>query len=460
MVELVRDNDMPGGVLYSRGSHVLYTTNLASDALPKPSEVVLENLRGQDVAFWGDANDFPQQVIADIEMSDIIPTVIDWKARQLIGEGVAYGNMVPGPGGSLVLEPIQVPEIEHWLRRTAFDLYCEEAALDFYTFYNANAELEKARNGQFVGVYSKDQSWRRYGVNDKRGMITKAYESACWSTATDLTDKKKVISLPAIDPYLIDSQLAEATPGRMVLPLRIQTRGRKYYALAPWNGLRANGWLALAIAIPKMKLRLIQNLMQAQYQIEIADTYWPGKYKNWKDLSDKEKRQKYADEVKAFEDLMFSDEEVGKPKTLMTQKVWNQVKGEMYSLWTITPLRMETPTGAYIEDGQEADFHIVRSLGVDPSLVGISPGKNNTSTGSGSDARVKRTNYLISVRPHGQHLLRMMPPISEVNGWNKDYNGGKPLHWMFRSLHAATLDRTSMVSVNPKENTTENDGAV
>jgi hypothetical protein len=460
MPELIRDGDMPGGVLYSKGSRALYTTNLASQDLPKPSELVLESLQSQDVAFWGTANDFPQQVLCDVEKSDIIPTVLDWKARTLVGEGVAYGNMEPGPGGSLILAPMQVPEIERWFSRTSFDLFCEEAALDYYHYYNANAELEKARNGQFVGVYSKDQSWRRYGVNNSSGLIDKAYESACWSTATDVKDRKKVISLPAIDPYMVESQMIEAQPGRMVLPLRIQTGGRKYYALAPWNGLRASGWFALAIAIPKMKLRLIENLMQAQYQIEIADTYWTGKYKDWKDLGDKEKRQKYADEVKAFEDLMFSEDEVGKPKTLMTQMVWNQVKGEMYSLWKITPLRMETPTGAYVEDGQEADFHIVRSLGVDPALVGISPGKNATSAGSGSADRVKLTNYKLSVRPHSNHLLRMMPPIAENNGWNKDFNQGKPLVFMFRSLHTATLDRTSMVSGDPAENIKETDAAV
>lgn len=446
MPEFVRDGDMPGGVLYSKGSRALFVTNLASQDLPRPSELVLESQREQKVAFWGDMNDFPDLVMQDIESSDLILTVNDWKSRTLVGEGVAYGNLVPGPGGSLVLQPEQWPEIDRWFDRTSFDLFCEEAALDFYHFYNANAELEKARNGQFVGVYAKDQIWRRYGVNDSRGLITTAYECAQWSTATDLTDRKKVITLPAIDPYMVEQQMAEAKPGRMVLPLRVQTGGRKYYALAPWNGLRASGWLALAIAVPKMKLRLIQNLMQAQFQIEIADTYWTGKYKDWATLSDKDKREKYADEVKAFEDLMFGEEEVGKPKTLMTQMRYNQHKGDMYSLWRITPLRMEQPTGAYIEDSQEADFHIVRSLGVDPALVGISPGKNQTSAGSGSADRVKRTNYLLSVRPHGKHLLRMMPAIAEINGWNKRLNGGRPIQFMFRSLHTATLDRTSMVS--------------
>jgi hypothetical protein len=458
----IQDKDMPVGVVYSTRTNTLFITNAGAKDFPQPSEVVLENLSNQDVEFWGATNSFPQEVIADIEGSDIVDTVIDWKARQLVGEGVIYGNLAEGPGGSAILNPLFVPEIDRWLNRTNFNLYSYEAALDFYTFYNANAELERNRLGEFIGIFSKDQSWRRYGKNDPRGMITKAYESATWDKVSDLKDGKKVISLEALDPYYnLVAQIEESKNYRHVMPLRFQTRGRKYYALAPWNGVRASGWLHLAVAIPKMKLRLIEQLMQPPTQIEIHDRYWPRQFgaETWKNANDEQKRKLINQEVRKFEDMMFSPEEAGKPKVLMTGQM-DGPKGESLSLWKISHIGTSIPTGAYIEDSQETDYHVVRGLGVDPALVGIAPGKSQTSAGSGSADRVKRTNYLIGALPHGNLLLSMMPCISEVNNWDRDFNGGKPIVWQFRSIHAATLDKSNQASPDPKTNTTENDGAV
>lgn len=452
---IVSGLDMPG-VIYHVGSKTLFTSNLASTEVPKPSEVVLEHLDGdQKVALWGETNVFPQEVIADIEKSDIIDTVLDWKARTLVGEGVVYGNMVAGSDGAAVLKPMFVPEIDRWLNRTNFDLFAYESALDFYTFYNANVELERARNGSIIGAYAQDQSWLRLAQNDSRGMITKAYLSSCWDTATDVSDRKKVITLDALDPYFnIVGQIQESKQHRHLIPLRLQTRGRKYYALAPWNGLRASGWMNLAVAIPKMKLALIENLMHMRYWIEISTEYWPNKYgaQVWKDKSFVDKQKIMAKEVKDFEELMASKEEAGKPKALMTSMLFASHKNENLSLWKVHDQKLEIPNGAYLEDSAETDYHIVRGLGVDPALVGIAPGKNSASPGSGSADRIKRTNYLLGARPHGTRLLSFMSAVAEINGWDKAHNGGNPIVWMYRSLHTATLDKSNQVTPEESSN--------
>ncbi|MBL8000411.1 MAG: hypothetical protein JNL05_00500 [Flavobacteriales bacterium] len=463
--ELVYGGDMPVGVVYHKGRQALFTTRIASSEVPKPSEVVLENQRSQGLAFWGEYdNQFPQKVIADIETSDIIETVIDWKARTLVGEGVMYGNLVEGPGGSQVLKPMQNLEIERWLRRTNFDLFAYEASLDFYRYANANAELQRNLGGEAVGIFSQDQSWLRYGQNDlKTGLIDKAYLCAEWSTVTDLKNKGKVIPLEALDPYYdVVGQLKESRQYRHIIPLRLQTAGRKYYALAPWNGLRASGWLELAVAIPKMKLRLIKNMMAIRYWIEIADSYWPKKFgeQAWKDATDEKRKKWINEEVAAFEQLMAGEEEAGVPKALMTRMTEQKHSGELTSLWKVNPLKLELAQGAYVEDSQETDYHIVRGLGVDPALVGISPSKGGQSPGSGSADRVKRTNYLLGARPHGTRLLSVMDAVSELNGWNTKYNNGMPLTWTFRSLHVATLDRTQQVAAEDRINPDTENGAV
>ena len=92
--------------------------------------------------------------------------------------------------------------------------------------------------------------------------------------------------------------------------------------------------------------------------------------------------------------------------------------------------------------------------------MGISPSKSGTSSGSGSADRVKRTNYLLGIRPHGARMLSVMDAVSELNGWNDKFNGGMPLTWMFRSLHTATLDRTQQVAAEDRVKPDQENGAV
>lgn len=460
---LITSPDLPFGTIYHTGSKALFSTNIGGSAdIPRASDVVLKNQRDQGVAFWGETNNFPQQVLCDIEKSDIIPTVLEWKAQTLVGEGIVYGNMVEGPGGAAVLRPAFYPEMDEWFRRTEFDLFYNEAAYDFYRFANTHAELQLNAFGDVMGMFTQDQSWLRYQENNDRGEITKAYLSAHWDKVQDVNNSD-VLTLPALDPYYdLAGQIQRSTARRMIVPIRFQGGGRKYYALAPWNGLRASGWMDLAIAIPKMKLRLLQHMMQIRYWIEIADSYWPKKFgvERWKNMGEEEKQKAVKKEVADFEALMSSEEEVGKPKAVMTRMSENPHAKEMMSLWKINVLPFTIPEGAYVEDSQETDFHLVRGLGVDPALVGISPGKNSASAGSGSADRVKRTNYLLSVRSHGTRILSPLNAIAQVNGWNDRLNGGRPLTFMFRSLHTATLDRTTQVAPTETGNTTPENGPV
>lgn len=452
--------DIPFGTVYHVGRRALFTTSLASTEVPKPSEVVLQEQRSNGIAQWfDDDNQFPQKLIADIEKSNVISQVMEWKASNLVGEGVVFGNPVEGSGGALVLKPFEAPEILRWLSKTWFDQYLMEAAMDLFQYGNANAELQRNGLGEPIGCWSQDQSWLRLGVNDSRGLITKAYLCGDWNSATGPTSKG-VLPYEALDPYYdLASQLEESKVHKHLIPLRLQTRGQKYYAVPSWNGVRTSPTLALASAILKMKLRLIEYLMQVRFWIEIADDYWPLRFgkKAWDDASTAKRQEMMNKEVRDFEELMGGEEEIGKPKALMTRMRFMGHKNELLGLWKVHDLKLETPTGAYVEDGIAIDHQLLRGLGVDPALVGATPGKNGASAGSGSADRVKRTNWLLSHRFHGRMLLRPLDAVSELLEWPKLYNDGKPITFQLRSLHVATLDQNNAAMPeaglkNPPEN--------
>jgi len=426
------------------------------------SEVELERLQSQDIAFWGDeTNLFPQEVLADIETSDILDTVIRWKAQELVGGGVMYGNMVPGPGGLPMLEPLSIPEIDDWLEETNFTLYALESATDYYRYYNAAAELIKV-NGTVTGIWSQDMSWVRLAQNDRTGAIRTAYLSGEWEKVASLTSRR-VKHYPALDPYYdVAGQLRDGRSERYIMPLRVQTGGRKYYALAPWNGFRESEWFEVHQRVAKAKNALLKHMAIIRYHIEVDDRYWPLAITDWGTLNHQQKLDKKKKTREDFEAWIAGEKNNG--KSLMTGMVPLPNSHESYSLWKIHELKFTIPSGAYIEDSTEADHHAIRAHGVQPSLMGISPSKNNSSSGSGSVNRVDRTNHILGERVHADLLLTPMKAVSAVNGWNRRYNSqdgrARPLRWMYHNLYAATLDRTQQVDQQPNHTKTKEDGTV
>jgi len=462
-MELI-DEDLTGMAIHSDTMNAVITMRSPQRQVTSPSDVVVKNLQTNKVAYWGEADNlFPQQVITDIEENDVIDPILNWKARELVGGGVSYGNLVHAGDGAQVLEPLSIPEIDDWMDNTAFGKFAMESALDLYTYYNANAEMHVGPTGRINGLFSQDQSWLRLKENDRKGDITTAWLCADWSQCTNVNDKKTVITLPALDPYFnVPGQIASLSPSnsRFILPMRYQTRGRKYYALAPWNPLRVNGALTLAKAIITSKNSIVKHTMNTGTQIEVADGYWSMRFgKQWEEAKNKPevKRKLMLDEVKRWENTLSGEKNAG--KSIFTRMLQMQHTNELISMVKFTPLKSALPDGALVEDSAEIDHHIIRALGVDPTLPGLSPSKNRQS-GSGSDKRVARTNYLLGERPHGQLLLGdTMAIVSEVNGWNKKYNKGRPIRFRYTNLYAATLDRTNKVDAKPNQEKQTDNGA-
>lgn len=446
-------SDVDGIAFHVPALDAIVTTR-AAEKIKKPSEVVLRNLRTNGVAFWGDDDNlFPEQVIDDIEQNDVVDTVLNWKSRELIGGGVMYGNMVRGGDGYEVLAPIRIPEIEDWLEATRFSLTAMECALDFYTLYNTNAHFVLGPTGRINGLFTFDQAQVRLRENNSRGEITEAYVAHDWSRVSNPKGDALVKVLPALDPYFDlagQVQSLSSSTNEFILPIRYQIRRRKYYALAPWNGLRTTQWLPYASALAKVKANLLKYGMLAPMHIEVADGYWPKRFgAEWEKADAEGKRKLMRQEIERWEKTLAGEKNAG--KSIVTRIAELKHTNELVSLVRFNPIKPSISDGMFTEDSAEADHHIIRALGVDPGLVGITPSKNRQS-GSGSDKRIARTNYLLGERAHGELLLTPLRVVSAVNGWNKRYNQGRPIAWMYGNLFAATLDRTQQVDGQPQPN--------
>lgn len=445
-------------VIYAEGAEMSFFTEV-----PKvrgrfgPSSTEKDDpvLGDGKLAYWGTGNDAPQRVVAEINESDLLRPLIRKQAKTMMGQGLVYGTTTINEAtGEERPVPMRVLEIDQWLKRTNVTKYLYESWIDWVTHGNVFAELQMAYDGTVAGVYCQDACRARLAIKDKNtGLIPYCYLSGKWQQGAD-TNSKDVIKLPAIDPdYDPAGQVMRSRAGRLIMPIRLIVDDNDYYGQAPWHGLMTSGWLALAKAIPKLKMHLTENLMMLRYHVEIGQEYWPLQYPDWPKMTPEQRKEVKGKVVKSFSDWAAGLKKAG--RTLMTEMLLDELKKDTYrSLWKITPLKLDIPTGAYVEDSQEADFHIVRAF-MDPSLFGIAPGKDRNSAGSGSDKRIAHTHHILDNTVDAEMVLSPLDVVAEVNGWHEKYGNGQMLRFWFRSYHAATLDRT-LGAVSEQPQTQEN----
>lgn len=433
MNEQVQVVELPTATLMIKGA-VAVTTRKEAFTGPRP---VLDqgNMVGK-VASWGVNNDFPQRVIDDKRRYSLMGAVIERKRNMLISGGLRYGKVKVDPNtGMELLVPAYDREVQQWLKTSNITLFLREAVRDWYTFYNVFPEfqLNRAYN-KVVGIGCHDAAHVRLGLMDSKANITTAY-------VCDWRNDRigaNAFDMRALDPYTnIAQQVLELRAARAILPIRELGDDQFYYGLAPWDGLRSNGWLDVATRVPELKKLLLNNLMHIRYHIEIDEQYWPTKFKDWDKLSPEQKVTVFKAEVEAINEWAKGE---GQGGTFMSTMIAGPNDKEQRSLIRITEKKLTIDEGAYIEDSQEADFIFCRDMGLKPSLHGISPSKSGSSPGSGSEDRVSRTNHILDCKSDQDLLLEnTLGVVRDVNGWDPEY-----VFW-FGNYYAATLDRTMQV---------------
>lgn len=433
MSEVVHIPMPTAGLFVKKGGQALVTTRTESytGPTPVPHKLVESGL----VAQWGPGNNHPQRVIADKRSTSLMAAVIERKVSLLISGGLRYGKVVINEyTGEERMIPMRVPEIHRWLQDTNIKLYLREAANDWYTYYNVFAEYRFNRGyDRVLGLGCQDASHVRLGVMNDKAEITKAYLADWGNSATE----GEAIELPALDPYFrVADQLRNLKQPRAILPIRHLNDGQFYYGIAPWDGLRANGWLDVSKRVPMLKKLLLEGLMHIRYHIEIDERYWQIKYPDWANKKAEDRIALMKKEVEDLEEWLTGTGQGGAYLSTMKAAVSGN---DQTSLVKIHDKKLTIPEGAYIEDSQEADFIMCRDMGLKPSMIGISPSKSGSSPGSGSEDRVSRTNHVLDSKPDQDMILEPLNHVRDVNGWDPE------IEFWFSNYYAATLDRTMQV---------------
>ncbi|MDB4919845.1 hypothetical protein [Mucilaginibacter sp.] len=386
------------------------------------SEPVLFDFKSVDnLAYWGDSNMFPQEIIALAEKNTELPALLDWKARAAQGsEILPYQRIWNKDTKAWEDEPILDADILGFFLNENTKKYFREAYTDFYWFWNVFPDLIKNVEGDKIAyIGTHDASWCRWFKMNDKGIIEKCAVNSNWLGGIHF-ESKYVMVHDVVNPHnymIVDDLKANNAIKRFIYPISYPSPGKAYYQLAPWDGIRTSGWLELASQIPAFKKAIMQNQMHIKYLIRIPTNYWPAVYPDWDNLTQDVQTQYKTAKLEQINQKLTNVENAGKS---ILNEVSYDLNGEKLPGWDIEVIDDKLKDGAYIEDSQEASAHLLRALSLDGTLVGQGPGRN-LNAGGGSDKLIAFNMYCALLGPQRQVIDEPVYFIARYNGWFDRY---------------------------------------
>lgn len=392
-------------------------------------------------SLWGKNNLWPQDLLKSLDDVSLVTAVLDWKSRALYSGGIVYGYATYDDNGVEIFKPIFDKEIERWLENTDINRYLIDACTYFYYFYNIFPEIILSKDKKTITkIYCQETTDVRLGLMVD-GIISTAHLSARWHETVNLEDKTKIKKVPILN---IGSNWIEktkkGTKRNYILPISYSSPGRHYYQRPPWESLINSSWLDIAKKIPSFKKAILENQISVKYLIRVPEWWWESTFPDFKSKDEAQQKKIKNDVHNDFNTFLSGIENAGKSMMVITKNDFTDTK---YAQWEITAIDNKMKEGMYIEDSQEADAHIFKNLAVDPTLFGSGPGKNNESSGSGSDKRVAWNMYILQQKAIQDLILKPLNLIARYNGWTErlsEENQQGRFEFRFKTSLIATLD--------------------
>lgn len=407
------------------------------------------------VAAWGDSNAYPQDRKELIKKHSEFAPLLEKKAAFLMGLGVFPARLGVDQNGdptyNIDIESPEGKEAWAFLSNRKFKRWFREAGIDFVYFRNIFPEviLEPTRKS-VLRIAHQEASDCRLQLQTKLGQLTHCWINPHWESYKE----DKTSRLPVIDARkTADVEEVRQQKGKYhyIYVSSYPSPGDGYYQTPSHEGYFLSKWYDIAMAIPEFKKAIMKNKMSIKYHIEIDKDYWAERYPGFYDKYDDKKRKEVVKkELKAIEETLTGADKAG--VTLTTAMEWVKHKNEHRSMWKITPLKNNDKDGEHLEDSRESSMHLMRALNLDPAIVGMGPGRDNASAGSGSDKWAATKIYLPTLEPEREVLLDVVSFVFEYNGWAA--KGLVPRifdHSIFTTATASDLGKESTAgNPNPK----------
>lgn len=409
-----------------------------------------EETSSDQIAFWGDENNFPLKARKEKTSNPDLISALDWKARALYGGGLKYQIRDRITKEKIAPEAIQanpslkakVFEIDQFQFRNRH--YLINAVVDFYDLFNVFPQIILSEDRQKIErIAVQEARYCRYAKRDKKGTVSKVYLHPDWEEwSNDLKDPK-LTSIDCLDPLNISPEDLKSRRGdalSYIYPLSYPT-GKNYYQLVHWWSIKVSGWLDFGAMIPEVKASILRNLALIRYHVEMPDYWMSDRYKSWGSMSDSARLKATQKEFKIINDVLIGARNAG--KSIFT--VFKSHQGKEYAGWKITAVDDKMKDGALLADSSEATIKIFSGTAIDPALHGLIPGKGGSNR-SGSDKREALNIYMSLITAHEDIICDPWNYTSWHNGWN---DADHEVVWYLNKPYLQTLSQ-----VTPAERST------
>lgn len=319
-----------------------------------------------------------------------------------------------------------------------------EIANDLAIFYDSYVEyiFNRDDNPKIVQIKSKEATCSRISeIDEKTGKSEWHGYSAEWHKgattdliATPLLDRQAPLRdlMTRMGKLPNDNGLKEiGKQRRFIHNIQMNTPGRFYYGRPYWWSIFASGWYDFSSAIPVLKKSLIKNQMSLRYLVYIKDTFWTELYAKHKAVDEKKQVELRTAFLKEMNDYLTGEENAG--KSFVSHFRYDRVKGTEDKDIIITPLQSAPDGGEYIEDSEETSNTLSYGMGVHPSIIGSSPGKNKSINGTEARELFIITQALNKM--FQEATLEPLYVVKELNGWPKD------IYFSVTNCQLTTIDK-------------------
>jgi len=206
-----------------------------------------------------------------------------------------------------------------------------------------------------------------------------------------------------------------------------------YYPRSFWWSIFDSGWNDIMRMIPEAKKALMTNKLHIAYMVYISDRYWKEMFEKEKITDPEKQKERQKELLQQLEDFLSGAKNAG--KTIVIPFKFNIQKGIEEKDIMITPLSKgdSKEGGDWIDDNEEATNMACYAMGVHPSLIGASPGKNKSI--NGTEARELFIIKQAMMRPVREKILLPLYIAKKVNRWDPD------LHFVIPNIMLETLDK-------------------
>lgn len=375
------------------------------------------------VSPWGSNNALPEEIRDNIEKSDIMATNLRFNRDVCYGLGPKLVDIIRDKNGKAV-DYVDVhdegPEQE-FFERNDIPMFFLEQLTDMNYFHNAFSELMPEKASQKIfSISHKEAMFSRWSVMNSKGVIEYHYYSSKWKDSPAESD---ISASQVIDEFnaVLDIRAKLLNKKRMIFPVYMPSPGRPYYSRPDWYSLFESGWYDHSIAIPALKKAIMKNNLGVKFIIYISPNYWEELLKTTKiDKTDLEAVKKLkASEIQAMTEFLSGAESAAKAIVTIKQFLPIGNTAIEHKWIEIEAVKNDITGGEYISDIETVANIMSYAMGVHPSLIGATPGKNGSSM-SGTDKRELFLMKQALMKPVVDRCLRPLQLIRSINDWKQD----------------------------------------